>query len=232
METKNLTILLCGKMGTTVAFQTTQEKYKELYPNFPLELISKDHANNIGTPLINLTGKDEIDIKISKPVFLQINSLHILHHLHLFFPSKRFVVLKRWEDIEYKDPDVWDEYKEVLELDAEYILDNGGRLEVKDVHDCITITRKHDSLDDLNECQKESFAEKVTVYPGWSTADHLDAYYCGFDYDKLYIFEEEVYNKLEIIEPEGEVLINGKNYPYAPKLILDTEVYNKPLKFI
>lgn len=227
----NLTVLLKAKKGTIVAFESTLELINQKgIPNDMLEYISIDDANNIQEPIINLIGKDEVNFNQARPVFLEVNSQFLINALNVFFPNKRFVVVKRWEDLKYRDPEVWEEYEEILELDSEIIVGNGGRLEVLTVYDQITITN-NGSKSSEDHFFSEDRAEQILKYPGWSTADHLSAYY-AFDYDKLCIYEEQVYHNLEVHQLEGTVNINGANLPYAPKLILDTPQYRHKIRFI
>ena len=227
----NITVLLKAKIGTIVAFESTLELINQKgIPNDMLKYISIDDAKKIQEPIINLIGKDEVNFNQARPVFLVVNSQHIINTLNVFFPNKRFVVIKRWENLEYRDPEVWEEYEEILELDSETIVGNGGRLEVLTVHDQITITNNN-SKSSEDHFFSEDRAEQVLKYPGWSTADHLSAYYYAFDYDKLYIYEEEVYHNLEVHQFEGMININGVDLPYAPKLILDTPQYRHKIKF-
>ena len=228
----NITVLLKAKIGTIVAFESTLDLMNQKgIPDDMFEYISIDEANQIQEPVINLLGKDEVDVKHARPVLLEVNSQFIINTLNVFFPNKRFVVVKRWENLEYRDPEVWEEYKEILEIDAQEIIGNGGRIEVLTVHDQITITNNNSNSSE-NHIFSDDKAVQVLKYPGWSTADHLSAYYNDFGYDKLYIYEEDVYQNLEVHQLEGAVNINGTDLPYAPKLILDTPKYRQKIKFV
>jgi len=220
---ENITLLLKAKMGTIVAI-TANEEQKSWFFDDDLEFLDKDAANQLNGPLINLTGKSKIEFNLFPPVIAQTNSLLLHSYLFDFFPDKKFVMVKRWKRLEYRDPSVWEEYLEVM---CELIEDDATlEGEVLIYHDQITIT------DENGDDEHNPRSRRIMEYPGCLTADHLNYYYHAFDYDDLYLFEEEVFNNLKVDTPPGVVNVNGKNYPYAPHLVLDTEKYNNSLIFV
>ena len=52
-----------------------------------------------------------------------------------------------------------------------------------------------------------------------------------FSYDELRIFEEEVFNNLNVKIDNEMMDVEGQKFPIAKKLILDVDKYKKP-KFI
>ena len=132
-------------------------------------------------------------------------------------------MVKRWfrwqlEDDEY----VWEDYVHDLVLESKK---NGKPSEVNEVFDYITITDPNESSSGDDE---EPNSARVWEHPGSSSGIG----WIGHNYRELYIFEEEVYNQLEIDQPEEKVVIEGNSYPPAPKLILNTERYQESLEFI
>ena len=223
---ENITLLLKAKMGTIVALTANEQQMRKLgFEDDELEFLDKDAANQLNGPLINLTGRNEIEFNSFPPAIAQINSLLLHSVLFDFFPDKKFVMVKRWEDLEYRDPEVWEEYLEVM---CELIEDDATlEGEVLIYHDQITITDENSGDDGDNPRSR-----RIMEYPGCKTADHLNFYYQAYDYDDLYLFEKEVFDNLKVNTPPGVVNVNGKNYPYAPHLVLDTEKYNNSLIFV
>lgn len=223
---ENITLLLKAKVGTIVALTAKKEQMRELgFEDDELEFLNKDAVNQLNGPLINLTGKSEIEFNSFPPVIAQTNSLWLHSLLFDFFPDKKFVMVKRWENLEYRDPEVWEEYLQVM---CELVEDDASlEGEVLIYHDQITITDEN-----IGDDEDNPRSSRIMEYPGCKTADHLNYYYHAYDYDDLYLFEKEVFDNLKVNTPSGVVNVNGKNYPYAPHLVLDTEKYNNSLIFV
>ena len=216
LELKVFTVFLIPKKGDCmVVFKTDKSNFKSFEhfsdTNFLLDEISyRDHA-------INLTGDEEIDLKKYPPIILDgSHSQWLLDILKEWVPDRKFVMIYRWNRL-WKNSG----YEDYLGF-----FDEPREIAVMCHYDKIFITGEKSSSDDPGQ--------EITdfICDGGETREVLEEM-CVFahDYDELRIFEEEVFNNLNV-EIDNEMMdVEGQKFPIAKKLILDVDKYKKP-KFI
>ena len=249
----NYIVLLSGKIGTVIVLETNKEKLDACGLNIenllPYESgcnISKEEANNLtsgkDTPVINLTGKNKLHYKSGQVFKVEINSLNLISTLHCFFPNRRFVLVKRWD----RNVDYDEDYFMMMESDdaKEYFNEELKRdIEFNTVVDEITITANNTkdsrvrTAEDMGVSQDDYIdqfgpdAEKIEEYPGAICCETLGIYNDPWEYDKLYIYEEEIYNNLEVETPNDSLsLIKGVKC--APRFVLDVIEYKHAVEFL
>ena len=138
------------------------------------------------------------------------------------------VIFKATYDEEYIDEvldhtvakDTIDGYDTIVNLteDDSYKNNNGEIEVVKQLHR-VYVT-------DMNSGEEEPGRE-ILNFPGYATMKIASEVGCGpnFEYDNLRVFEEKVFNNLEVKNIDGQVEIEEEDFPIAPELLLDVEEY-------
>ena len=173
---------------------------------------------------INLTGDDEIDLKKYPPIMLDgSHSQSLLDILKEWIPDKKFVMVYRWnrlheDNCNYEDYLCQFEAGDISEHYSHKVDHTEEELAVLRHYDKIFITGKKSDSDEPGQ--------EITKFPGSATRDFVGLH-SPFDYDELRIFEEEVFNNLNV-EIDNEMMdIEGQKFPIAKKLILDVDKYKK-----
>jgi hypothetical protein len=108
---------------------------------------------------------------------------------------------------------------DLLESDDKLYKNDNGEIEVvKQLHR-VYVT-------DMNSGEEEPGRE-ILNFPGSATMKIASEVGCGpnFEYDNLRVFEEKVFNNLEVKNIDGQVEIEEEDFPIAPELLLDVEEY-------
>ena len=215
IELKEFTVFLIPKKGNTlVVFKTDKSNLKGFEHFTDTEFLLSEISYR---DAINLTGDEEIDLKKYPPIMLDgSHSQWLLDILKEWVPDRKFVMIYRWNRL-WKNSG----YEDYLGF-----FDEPREIAVMCHYDKIFITGEKSSSDDPGQ--------EITDFTcdGGETREVLEEM-CVFahDYDELRIFEEEVFNNLNV-EIDNEMMdIEGQKFPIAKKLILDVDKYKKP-KFI
>ena len=215
IELKEFTVFLIPKRGDSmVVFKTDKSNLKSFEHFTDTEFLLSEISYR---DAINLTGDEEIDLKKYPPIMLDgSHSQWLLDILKEWVPDRKFVMIYRWNRL-WKNSG----YEDYLGF-----FDEPREIAVICHYDKIFITGEKSSSDDPGQ--------EITDFTcdGGETREVLEEM-CVFahDYDELRIFEEEVFNNLNV-EIDNEMMdIEGQKFPIAKKLILDVDKYKKP-KFI
>jgi len=235
LELKVFTVFLIPKKGDCmVVFKTDKSNFKSFEhfsdTNFLLDEISyRDHA-------INLTGDDEIDLKKHPPIILDgSHSQSLLDELMQWMPDKKFVMVYRWNRL-HEDNCDYEDY--LSEFETGVFSEDDSFDSFEDYSREINYTREEVAVlghfDKIFITGKKSDSEEpgqeITKFPGSATREFIYGL-DRFNYDELRIFEEEIFNNLNVKIDNEMMDIEGQKFPIARKLILDVDKYKKP-KFI
>lgn len=189
---------------------------------------AKDIIDGYDT-IVNLTENESIDLKKYPPVLIKCSSQSVLKILHHFIPEKKFFLVYSWYDID-DSKYAYDEYEDyqyslldLLEEEDDSYKNNNGEIEVvKQLHR-VYVT-------DMNS-ESEEPGRQILNFPGSATMKLADELGCApnFEYDNLRVFEEEVFNTLEVKNIDGRVDIEGESFPIAPEIILEVERYKSKI---
>ena len=222
IELKEFTVFLIPKKGDTmVVFKTDKSNLKGFEHFSDTEFLLSEISYR---DAINLTGDDEIDLKKYPPIMLDgSHSQSLLDILKEWIPDKKFVIVYRWnrlheDNCDYEDYLCQFEAGDISEHYSHKIDHTEEELAVLRHYDKIFITGKKSDSDEPGQ--------EITKFPGSATRDFVGLH-SPFDYDELRIFEEEVFNNLNV-EIDNEMMdIEGQKFPIAKKLILDVDKYKK-----
>ena len=235
IELKEFTVFLIPKRGDSmVVFKTDKSNLKSFEhfsdTNFLLDEISyRDHA-------INLTGDDEIDLKKYPPIILDgSHSQSLLDELMQWMPDKKFVMVYRWNRL-HEDNCDYEDY--LSEFETGVFSEDDSFDSFEDYSREINYTREEVAVlghfDKIFITGKKSDSEEpgqeITKFPGSATREFIYGL-DRFNYDELRIFEEEIFNNLNVKIDNEMMDVEGQKFPIAKKLILDVDKYKKP-KFI
>jgi len=161
------------------------------------------------------------------------HSQSLLDELMQWMPDKKFVMVYRWSYLNENNCDYEDylfEFKEFFNNEDDLYSFERKEIKSEDIailghYDKIFITGK--------KSDSEEPGEKITKFPGSATMELIfEEFGCyKFSYDELRIFEEEVFNNLNVKIDNEMMDVEGQKFPIAKKLILDVDKYKKP-KFI
>jgi hypothetical protein len=188
---------------------------------------AKDIIDGYDT-IVNLTENERIDLKKYPPVLIKCSSQSVLKILHHYMPEKKFFLVYSWYDID-DSKYAYDEYEDyqyelldLLEEDDSYKNNNGEIEVVKQLHR-VYVT-------DMNS-ESEEPGRQILNFPGSATMKIADEVGCApnFQYDDLRVFEEEVFNTLEVKNIDGRVDIEGESFPIAPEIILEVAGYKSKI---
>ena len=222
LELKEFTVFLIPKRGNTlVVFKTDKSNLKGFEHFSDTEFLLSEISYR---DAINLTGDDEIDLKKYPPIMLDgSHSQSLLDILKEWIPDKKFVMVYRWnrlheDNCNYEDYLCQFEAGDISEHYSHKVDHTEEELAVLRHYDKIFITGKKSDSDEPGQ--------EITKFPGSATRDFVGLH-SPFDYDELRIFEEEVFNNLNV-EIDNEMMdIEGQKFPIAKKLILDVDKYKK-----
>ena len=222
IELKEFTVFLIPKKGDTmVVFKTDKSNLKSFEHFSDTEFLLSEISYR---DAINLTGDDEIDLKKYPPIMLDgSHSQSLLDILKEWIPDKKFVMVYRWnrlheDNCNYEDYLCQFEAGDISEHYSHKVDHTEEELAVLRHYDKIFITGKKSDSDEPGQ--------EITKFPGSATRDFIDLN-DRFGYDELRIFEEEVFNNLNV-EIDNEMMdIEGQKFPIAKKLILDVDKYKK-----
>tara|TARA_B110000908_G_scaffold171230_1_gene233243 strand:+ start:532 stop:1623 length:1092 start_codon:yes stop_codon:yes gene_type:complete len=211
-----------SKEHLLVIFKAT---YDEEYIDEVLDhTVAKDTIDGYDT-IVNLTEDESVDLKEYPPVLIKCSSQSVLNILHHYMPEKKFFLVYSWYDID-DSKYAYDEYEDylyalldLLESDDKLYKNDNGEIEVvKQLHR-VYVT-------DMNSGEEEPGRE-ILNFPGSATMKIASEVGCGpnFEYDNLRVFEEKVFNNLEVKNIDGQVEIEEEDFPIAPELLLDVEEY-------
>jgi antitoxin component YwqK of YwqJK toxin-antitoxin module len=235
IELKEFTVFLIPKKGDCmVVFKTDKSNFKSFEhfsdTNFLLDEISyRNHA-------INLTGDDEIDLKKYPPIILDgSHSQSLLDELMQWMPDKKFVMVYRWNRL-HEDNCDYEDY--LSEFETGVFSEDDSFDSFEDYSREINYTREEVAVlghfDKIFITGKKSDSEEpgqeITKFPGSATREFIYGL-DRFNYDELRIFEEEIFNNLNVKIDNEMMDVEGQKFPIAKKLILDVDKYKKP-KFI
>jgi len=189
---------------------------------------AKDIIDEYDT-IVNLTENERIDLKKYPPVLIKCSSQSVLKILHNYMPEKKFFLVYSWYDID-DSKYAYDEYEDyqyelldLLEEEDDSYKNNNGEIEVvKQLHR-VYVT-------DMNS-ESEEPGRQILNFPGSATMKIADEVGCApnFQYDNLRVFEEEVFNTLEVKNIDGRVDIEGESFPIAPEIILEVASYKSKI---
>lgn len=189
---------------------------------------AKDIIDRYDT-IVNLTENESIDLKKYPPVLIKCSSQSVLKILHHFIPEKKFFLVYSWYDID-DSKYAYDEYEsyqyslfDLLEEEDDSYKNNNGEIEVVRQLHRVYVT-------DMNS-ESEEPGRQILNFPGSATMKLADELGCApnFEYDDLRVFEEEVFNKLEVKNIDDRVDIDGESFPIAPEIILEVERYKSKI---
>ena len=211
-ELKEVTIFLTPNKGDSlIVFKTAIDNYANFHEGNFTETNYLSNYINDRNHIINLTGSNECDLKKYPPVIISVPSQNVLRSIAHFIPDKKFVLIFRWENLSDDD---WVRDNDLLE---------------KQIISYDEIWRSANIIDDNGD----HLDEEILDFPGSKTMQvngrNWLNQFCSY-YDYLRLYEEEVFNNLEI-SYDNEENYTEDDIPFEPSLILDVEEYKRKIIF-
>jgi len=213
-ELKEVTIFLTPNKGDSlIVFKTAIDNYANFHEGNFTETNYLSNYINDRNHIINLTGSNECDLKKYPPVIISVPSQNVLRSIAHFIPDKKFVLIFRWENLSDDD---WVRDNDLLE---------------KQIISYDEIWRSANNIDDNGD----HLDDEILDFPGSKTMqvngrNWLNQFCSYYDYDYLRLYEEEVFNNLEI-SYDNEENYTEDDIPFEPSLILDVEEYKRKIIF-
>ena len=211
-ELKEVTIFLTPNKGDSlIVFKTAIDNYANFHEGNFTETNYLSNYIKDRNHIINLTGSNECDLKKYPPVIISVPSQNVLRSIAHFIPDKKFVLIFRWENLSDDD---WVRDNDLLE---------------KQIISYDEIWRSANIIDDNGD----HLDEEILDFPGSKTMQvngrNWLNQFCSY-YDYLRLYEEEVFNNLEI-SYDNEENYTEDDIPFEPSLILDVEEYKRKIIF-
>ena len=211
-ELKEVTIFLTPNKGDSlIVFKTAIDNYANFHEGNFTETNYLSNYIKDRNHIINLTGSNECDLKKYPPVIISVPSQNVLRSIAHFIPDKKFVLIFRWENLSDDD---WVRDNDLLE---------------KQIISYDEIWRSANIIDDNGD----HLDEEILDFPGSKTMQvngrNWLNQFCSY-YDYLRLYEEEVFNSLEI-SYDNEENYTEDDIPFEPSLILDVEEYKRKIIF-
>ena len=230
IELKEFTVFLIPKKGDTlVVFKTDKSNLKGFEHFSDTEFLLSEISYR---DAINLTGDDEIDLKKYPPIMLDgSHSQSLLDILKEWIPDKKFVMVYRWNRLHEENCDYEDYLSEfetgVFSEDDSFDSFEDYSREINYTREEVAVLGHFDKIFITGKkSDSDEPGQEITKFPGSATREFVGLH-SPFDYDELRIFEEEVFNNLNV-EIDNEMMdIEGQKFPIAKKLILDVDKYKK-----